>query len=362
MVSQCENRGEPLSAQISCNLSERSVRAFIIKRLLMLVPTLLGILALVFLMIHLVPGDPAQVMLGERASAKALEALRHQLGLDQPLHIQFGRYLGDLVQGDLGRSMKSRERISVELLDRFPATMELTLVAMLFAVSLGLLAGIISANRRGTLLDYAGMTASLAGVSMPIFWLGLMMIVTMSLILGVFPVSGRLSPHTFFPHITGFYLIDSLVAGDISALADVMWHLILPGVTLGTVPAAVIARMTRSSLLEVLQEDYVRTAWAKGLSERVVVFRHALKNAFIPILTVISLQFGYLLGGAVITETIFAWPGVGRWLLLAVNARDFRAVQGGVLLVATTFVLVNLIADLLYARLDPRIKYDAEEA
>jgi peptide/nickel transport system permease protein len=337
------------------------MRAFILKRLLLLLPTLLGIVALVFLMIHLIPGDPAQVMLGERASAKTLETLRRQLGLDQPLYVQFGRYLSDLAQGDLGRSIKSRERISVELLDRFPATMELTLVAMAFAVALGLFAGVVSATRKGTLLDYAGMTAALAGVSMPIFWLGLMMIISMSLVLGIFPVSGRLSPHTFFPHVSGFYLVDSLLAVNIPAFADVIWHLVLPGITLGTVPAAVIARMTRSSLLEVLKEDYIRTAWAKGLSERVVVFRHALKNAFIPILTVISLQFGYLLGGAVITETIFAWPGVGRWLLLAVNARDFRAVQGGVLLVATTFVLVNLIADLLYAWLDPRIKYEAEE-
>jgi len=189
-----------------------------------------------------------------------------------------------------------------------------------------------------------------------------MMIVVMSMVLGLFPVSGRLSAHTVLPHASGFYLLDSLLAFDLRAFADVLWHLVLPGLTLGTVPAAVIARMTRSSMLEVLKEDYIRTAWAKGLSERAVVFRHALKNAFIPILTVISLQFGYLLGGAVITETIFAWPGVGRWLLLAVNARDFRAVQGGVLLVATTFVLVNLVADLLYAWLDPRIKYEAEEA
>jgi len=334
------------------------MRIYILKRLLTLIPTLLGITVLVFLMVHLVPGDPAQVMLGERASAETLAELRKELGLDQPLHIQFGRYLGDLAQGDFGRSLKSHERISVELLARFPATLELTLVSMVLACLLGLGAGILSATRRGTLWDYVGMTASLAGVSLPIFWLGLMMIMAFSVWLGAFPVSGRVSAHIFVPTVTGLYLVDSVLAGDFGAFGNALWHLVLPGITLGTVPAAVIARMTRSSLLEVLREDYVRTAWAKGLSEQVVVLRHALRNAFIPILTVISLQFGYLLGGAVMTESIFAWPGVGRWLVLAVYSRDFPAIQGGVLLVAATFVLVNLIADLLYVWLDPRIKYD----
>ncbi|MBT3603818.1 MAG: ABC transporter permease [Candidatus Latescibacteria bacterium] len=335
------------------------MRRYILKRLLALVPTLLGISILVFLMVHLVPGDPAQVMLGERANAEALATLRQELGLDQPLPVQFGRYLGDLLQGDLGRSIKSRERISVELGARFPATLELTLVSMVLACFIGLSAGIVSAIRRNTVWDYVGMTISLAGVSLPIFWLGLMMIMAFSVWLGLFPVSGRLSSHVFVPSVTGLYLIDSLLAGDLPAFGDALWHLVLPGITLGTVPAAVIVRMTRSSLLEVLREDFVRTAWAKGLSERVVVLRHALRNAFIPILTVISLQFGYLLGGAVMTESIFAWPGVGRWLVLAVYSRDFPAIQGGVLLVASTFVVVNLIADLLYVWLDPRIKYDS---
>jgi len=334
------------------------VRVYILKRFLALIPTLLGITVLVFLMVHLVPGDPAQVMLGERASAETLAKLRVELGLDQPLHIQFSGYLGNLLHGDLGRSIKSRERIAVELGARFPATLELALVSMVLACLIGLGAGILSAVRRNSLWDYVGMTVSLAGVSLPIFWLGLMMIMFFSVWLGLFPVSGRLSAHIFVSSVTGLYLIDSLIAGDFMAFGDVLWHLVLPGITLGTVPAAVIVRMTRSSLLEVLREDYVRTAWAKGLSERVVVLRHALRNAFIPILTVISLQFGYLLGGAVMTESIFAWPGLGRWLILAVYSRDFPAIQGGVLLVAVTFVLVNLIADLLYAWLDPRIKYE----
>ena len=333
------------------------MRAFILKRFLLLFPTLLGIAALVFLMVHLVPGDPAQVMLGERASAESLAVLRKDLGLDQPLHVQFGRYLGDLARGDLGRSIKSHQRVTVELAARFPATLELTLVSMLLATVIGIGAGMLSATRRGSMWDYVGMTASLAGVSMPIFWLGLLLIMAFAVSFGLFPVSGRLSSYVFVPSVTGLYLVDSLLAVDLPAFGDAVWHLVLPGITLGTVPAAVIARMTRSSLLEVLREDYVRTAWAKGLSERVVIFRHALRNAFIPVLTVISLQFGYLLGGAVMTETIFAWPGVGRWLLLAVYARDFRAIQGGVLLIATTFVVINLIADVLYAWLDPRIKY-----
>ncbi len=335
------------------------MRAFLLKRLLLLIPTLLGISVLVFLMVHLVPGDPAQVMLGERASASSVEALRHQLGLDRPLHIQFGRYLAGLLEGDLGRSIKTHERVSVELLSRFPATIELTLASMALAMILGISAGLLSAVRRGSLLDYLGMTASLMGVSMPIFWLGLILIMTLALAAGLFPVSGRISSTLFIPSATGLYLVDSLLVGDVRAFGDALWHLVLPAVTLGTVPAAVIARMTRSSMLEVLREDYVRTAWAKGLSERAVVLRHGMKNAFIPILTVISLQFGYLLGGAVITETIFAWPGVGRWLLLAVYARDFRAIQGGVLLIATTFVIINLLTDLFYAWLDPRIKYGA---
>ena len=335
------------------------MRAFIAKRLLTLVPTLLGISILVFAMVHLVPGDPAQVMLGERASPASLEALRHQLGLDQPLHVQFGRYLGGLLRGDLGRSIKTHERISVELMDRFPATLELTLASMALAIAIGIAAGVLSATRRGSLVDYLSMTTSLIGVSVPIFWLGLMLILVLALNLGLFPVSGRLSAHLFSTRITGLYLVDSLVTGDLDAFGDALWHLALPALTLGTVPAAVIARMTRSSLLEVLKEDYVRTARAKGLSEWIVVLRHALRNAFIPVLTVISLEFGYLLGGAVITETIFAWPGIGRWLLLAVYARDFRAIQGGVLLIASTFVLINLIADVLYAWLDPRIKYEA---
>ncbi|HCK09382.1 MAG: peptide ABC transporter permease [Gemmatimonadetes bacterium] len=330
---------------------------YLIRRVALLIPTLLGISVAVFLMVQMVPGDPALVMLGERATPESLEMLRQELGLDQPVHVQLWRYLKGLITGDLGRSIKSHTQVRDELTARFPATFELTVVSMLFACGIGVTIGVISAVRRGSVLDALGMTASLAGVSMPIFWLGLVMILWFAVGLGAFPVSGRLGSFTYIPSVTGLFLVDSLLAGDLAAFVDVLHHLILPSITLGTVPAAVIVRMTRSSVLEVIQEDYVRTAWAKGLSERAVIVRHALRNASIPVLTVISLQFGYLLGGAVITETIFAWPGIGRWLLLAVHARDFPAIQGGVVVVATTFVTINLITDLLYAWLDPRISY-----
>ena len=324
----------------------------------MLFPTLLGISIVVFLMVQMIPGDPALVMLGERATPESLEILRHELGLDQPAYVQLGRYLGGLATGNLGRSIKSRTAVSEEILARFPATFELTVVSMIFACGIGLSIGVLSAVRRGSAIDAIGMTVSLAGVSMPIFWLGLVMITTFAVQFGLFPVSGRSGPFTYVTSVTGLLLVDSLLAGDLAAFGDALHHLALPGITLGTVPAAVIVRMTRSSVLEVIKEDYVRTAWAKGLSERVVIVRHALRNASIPVVTVVSLQFGYLLGGAVITETIFAWPGVGRWLLLAVHARDFPVIQGGVLVVAGTFVTINLLADVLYAWLDPRISYD----
>ncbi len=332
--------------------------AFILRRLTLLVPTVLGISVLVFLMIYLVPGDPAQVMLGERANAETLAALRQELGLDQPFHVQLGRFFADLLRGDLGRSFRTHELITVEIFDRFPATCELTLAAMCFAITGGLALGMVAAVRRGGFLDHLSMTAATAGISMPVFWLALVLILLLAVQLPLFPISGRISAQTYIETRTGFYTIDALLAGDLAALGDALRHLVLPALALGTIPLAVIARMTRSSLLEVLGEDYIRTARAKGLAPMAVLVRHALRNAFIPTLTVIALEFGYLLGGAIITETIFAWPGIGRWLYLAVLARDFRAVQGGVLLLATLFILINLAADVLYAWLDPRIRYD----
>lgn len=329
---------------------------FILHRLLSLIPTVLGISLLVFLMVQLVPGDPAEMMLGERASEQAIQDLRQQLGLDQPLYIQYGMFLSRLVRGDLGRALRTNEKITVEIAERFPATIELSLMAMLFAVTLGMLAGIISATRQYSLFDYASMILSLVGVSMPIFWLGLVLMIIFSVNLGWLPLSGRMSYNIQLQSVTHFYLLDSVLAGDWKALRDVLWHLVLPAFTLSTIPMAIIARITRSSMLEVLRQDYIRTARAKGLSRFAVHYQHALKNALIPVITVIGLQFGILLGGAILTETIFAWPGIGLWLLNAVYARDFNAVQGGTMLVATTFVSINMIVDVLYAWVNPRIK------
>ena len=329
---------------------------YVLRRLALLVPTLLGMSILTFSLIHLVPGDPAQVMLGERATPQAIENLRAELGLDRPLYVQYGRFLGGLLAGDLGRSLKTREKIVIEMADRFPATFELALAAILFSSVFGVFAGILAARYRRSFFDVFVMAGSLAGVSMPIFWLGLLVILLFSVTLGWLPLAGRIAPAFAVPKLTGFLLIDTLAAGKPLAFLDAVRHLVLPAVVLGTIPLAVIARMTRAAVLDVLTQDYVRTAWAKGLPESRVLLVHVLKNALIPTITVIGLQFGYLLGGAIITETIFAWPGVGRWLVLAVAARDFRAVQGGVLLLATVFVLVNLVVDLLYAVADPRIR------
>ena len=331
---------------------------FVLSRLAALVPTIAGISLLVFLMLYLVPGDPAQIMLGERANAESLAELRVSMGLDQPFHVQLYRFFTGLLRGDLGRSIRTQERITTELAQRFPATCELTITSMFMALLVGITAGLWAAVRKGKIADLLSMILATAGISIPVFWLALMLMLLLAVHVPLFPISGRLSTHIYFEPVTYFYTIDALLQGDFRAFGDILWHLFLPALTIGTIPMAVIARMTRASLLEVLSEDYIRTAWAKGLSQRIVILRHAIKNAFIPTLTVIALQFGYLLGGAIITETIFAWPGVGRWLFLAVQARDFRAVQGGVLLLATIFVLANLLADLIYAWLDPRIRYD----
>jgi ABC-type dipeptide/oligopeptide/nickel transport system permease component len=332
------------------------VLPYVLRRIALLVPTLLGMSILAFSLIHLVPGDPAQVMLGERATAEAIVNLRKELGLDQPVYVQYGKFLGGLLTGDLGRSLKTREKIVVEMGERFPATFELALAAILFAGFFGVVAGILAARFRRSFFDVFVMAGSLAGVSMPIFWLGLLVILLFSVKLGWLPLAGRIDPAFAVPVRTGFLLIDTLLAGKPLAFLDAIRHLVLPAFVLGTIPLAVIARMTRAAVLDVLTQDYVRTAWAKGLSEARVLLVHVLKNALIPTITVIGLQFGYLLGGAIITETIFSWPGVGRWLVLAVAARDFRAVQGGVLLLATVFVVVNLVVDLLYAVADPRVR------
>ncbi|MDN4617182.1 ABC transporter permease [Paenibacillus sp. PsM32] len=331
--------------------------SYIFKRLIVLIPVLLGMTIIVFSIIHAIPGDPADTILGEKATEQSKQALREQLGLDRPWLEQYFAYLGDLLTGDLGSSIRTKEPISQEIGPYLAATMELTVASMLFAIVIGVNAGIISAWRHNSWFDYICMIIALVGVSMPIFWLGLMEQWIFANKLHWLPSIGRVNVREPLETVTGFYVIDAIISGQTAQLWTVIKHLILPSVALGTIPMAVIARMTRSSMLEVMQSDYIRTAKAKGLSQFYVVYRHGLKNAFIPVLTVIGLQTGALLGGAVLTETIFAWPGVGRYIYEAISNRDYPVIQSGILIIAIIFVVINLLVDLLYALFDPRIQY-----
>lgn len=332
---------------------------YILKRLLSLLPVLIGITLLVFTLLHLIPGDPAVVLLGERATPEQIESLREQLGLNQPLPIQYFNFLGNVIRFDFGKSIISGIPIIDEIKTRWPATFELAVAAMLIALILGIPAGIFAAVRKNSWLDNLLMSSSLIGVSLPVYWLGLLLIYLFSVNLQILPPSGRISVETGFNFqpITGFYVLDSLLRLDLKTLQDVLSHLILPAIALGTIPLAIIARITRSSMLEVLSQDYIRTARAKGVPEYFVILKHALKNAFLPISTTIGLQFGTLLGGAILTETIFSWPGIGSWIYEGILARDYPVVQGGVIFVSVTFVLINLLVDLSYTLLDPRIQY-----
>jgi peptide/nickel transport system permease protein len=330
---------------------------YIIKRLLALIPIIIGVALIVFLLVHFIPGDPAEIMLGERATREMVEELRESMGLNDPLYIQFWNFISNLVRGDLGRSIISNNPVKLELFEKFPATLELSIFAMIFAVIIGIPFGIFAATHQNSWFDNLSMFITLAGVSMPIFWLGLMLIWLFAVELGWLPPSARLSIGIELQEITNFYVVDSIIQGNWKALIDALKHLILPSVALGTIPMAIIARMTRSSMLEVLKQDYIRTAYAKGLKRQVVIYKHALKNAMIPIITVVGLQFGLLLGGAILTETIFSWPGLGRYLVEAIYSRDFPVVQSGILFFSITFVIVNLIVDLSYGIVDPRIQY-----
>ncbi len=332
---------------------------FLLRRLALTLPTFLALMFLTFMMIRLVPGDPIEVRRGERGiSPERLAQLRHEMGLDQPVWKQFADYVWGLLHGDFGTSIISKSPIAHEFLTLFPATLELTLCAMLFAIAIGVPAGVIAASRRGGIYDQSLMGLALTGYSMPIFWWGLILILISSVWLGLTPVSGRVDLIKFYFHpVTGFMLIDSLVSGQKGAFADTLRHLILPTIVLGTVPLAVIARMTRSSMLEVLEEDYVRTARAKGLPMYRVIGIHALRNALIPVVTVIGLQVGSLLAGAVLTETIFSWPGVGKWLIESIGRRDYPALQGGIMLISTIVIVVNVIVDMLYGLINPRIRH-----
>jgi peptide/nickel transport system permease protein len=323
---------------------------------------LFAITVISFLFLHLIPGDPIAIRLGTHASAQQIAFLTHQYGLDQPWWIQLGKYLLALVHGDLGTSIADTQPVAQKLGTYFPATVELALGAMLVAIVVGVPVGVYAAVRKRSLADALTMSAVLLGVSIPIFWLGWMLVYLLAVLparagLDLFPISGRISLSYSIPAHTHLIVVDALLAGNARAALDALWHLVLPAITLGTIPLAIIAKITRGSMLDVLASDYVRTARAKGLSERDVVIRHALRNALIPIITVLGLQTGLLLGGAVLTESVFAWPGVGRLAFDAISNRDMPVINGCVLLFASVFVLVNTIVDVLYALANPRIRY-----
>jgi dipeptide transport system permease protein len=332
---------------------------FLLTKLAMIIPTFIGVTIASFAFIRLLPGDPILLMAGERGvTPERREELEAIMGFDRPLWEQYLGFLGDLLQGDLGVSIVTKQPVLEEFLGRFPATVELSVIAIIFAVAIGLPAGVIAAVRRGSIFDHTVMGCSLTGYSMPIFWWGLLLIILFSGILEWTPVSGRISFLYFFEPVTGFMLIDSLLSGQSGAFKSAVSHLILPAVVLGTIPLAVIARQTRSSMLEVLSEDYVRTARAKGLPPIRVVGVHALRNALITVVTVIGLQVGVLLAGAILTETIFAWPGIGKWMIDSISRRDYPSVQGGLLMIASIVMIVNLLVDLTYGLINPAIRHE----
>ncbi|OLO08352.1 peptide ABC transporter permease [Salinicola sp. MH3R3-1] len=331
---------------------------FFLVKLAQLVPTFIGVTIVAFSFIRLLPGAPILLMAGERGiSAERYAQLKSQMGFDRSLIVQYFDFLKGLLHGDLGNSLVTHAPVMDEFMSRFPATLELSLFALAFAVIIGLPAGVLAAVKRGKTLDHTIMGISLTGYSMPIFWWGLLLIMLFSTILGWTPVSGRISYMYFIEPVTGFMTIDSLIAGDWGAFLSALHYLILPSIVLGTIPLAVIARQTRSSMLEVLGEDYVRTARAKGLSNFRVIMVHTLRNALISVVTVIGLQVGLLLAGAILTETIFSWPGIGKWMIDAISRRDYPSVQGGLVLIAFIVMIVNLLVDLAYGVINPRIRH-----
>jgi dipeptide transport system permease protein len=331
---------------------------FALRRLALIIPTFFGVTLLAFALIHLIPGDPVENLSGERGMDPARRArLLHQFGLDQPLPLQYVRYIGQVLRGDLGESLTTHDSVAREFATLFPATVELAFFALAFALVVGLPAGVLAAVKRNTVADYAVMGVSLTGYSMPIFWWALLLILFFSVQLGITPVSGRIAVQYDVPAVTGLMLVDALLAGDMGAFRSALSHLVLPTIALGTIPLAVISRMTRSAMLEVLRDDFVRAARAKGLPRWRVIVVHALRNALIPVVTVVGLQVGLLLSGAILTETIFSWPGIGNWLIHGVQSRDYPVVQGGILLIAGIVIAVNLVVDLLYGVVNPRIRH-----
>jgi len=331
---------------------------FILTRVGLVVPTFLGIIFFTFVLIRLIPGDPVEVRVGERGiSVERHAQLMHEMGLDRPLYVQFFDYVGGVLQGDLGISVVTHRPVMDEFLSLFPATLELAILAMIFATVIGVPAGVLAAYRRGSVYDHTFVGATLTGYSMPIFWWGLLLILLFSVTLEWTPVAKRLSDDYFVDEVTGFMLIDTLLSDEKGSFLNALHHLILPTIVLGTVPLAVITRMTRSAMLEVLGEDYIRTARAKGLSTYRVIAIHALRNALVTVVTVIGLQVGALLGGAILTENVFSWPGIAKWLVDSISRRDYPALQGGVLIIAALVMTVNLLVDLLYGVLNPRIRH-----
>jgi peptide/nickel transport system permease protein len=329
---------------------------FVVRRLLLLLPILIGLSILVFLWIRALPGSPATTLLGERTTPEAVAAIEEQYGLNKPIHEQYWAYARNWLQLDFGNSITTRQPVVEEFGQRFPATIELAVAAMLFSVLFGIPLGFLAAKKYGSWIDQASLAASLLGISIPIFVLAILLKWLFAVKLGLLPTVGRISVLIDIDHPTNFYVLDALLAGDMEALWDTIQHLILPAVALGSIPLAIIARITRASVLDVQNEDYVRTARAKGVSAGVVDRRHILRNALLPIATIIGLQTGLLLSGAVLTETVFAYPGIGTWLVQAIEDRNYPVLQAGILFVAVVFVLVNLVVDVSYAYLNPRIR------
>ncbi len=329
---------------------------FVVRRLLLVVPILIGLSLLIFLWIRALPGGPAQALLGERATPAAIVQIRHQYGLDRPLYVQYWSYVDKTIHGELGTSIVSRRPVTTELRERFPATVELTLAAMFFAILLGIPLGFLAAKKYGTVFDHGSLVVSLIGVSTPIFFLALLLKYVFSVKFGWLPSVGRQDVLLDTPHPTNFYVLDGIVTGHWTSAWDAIKHLILPAVALGSIPLAIIARITRAAVLDVQNEDYVRTARAKGMGPRAVDVHHVFRNAMLPVSTIIGLQTGLLLSGAVLTETVFALPGMGSWLANAIFNRDYPVIQGGILFTALVFVLVNLIVDISYGIINPRIR------
>ncbi|MBW3593103.1 MAG: ABC transporter permease [Actinobacteria bacterium] len=330
---------------------------FVVRRLLLLVPILIGLSILVFLWVRALPGSPAQALLGERATPEAVAAINRELGLDQPIHVQYWTFVKGAAQLDFGTNVISRRPVTDEIKERFPATVELAIAALVFALALGVPLGFIAAKRYGGWLDQTSLVVSLLGISIPVFVLGLVLKYIFAVKLGLLPTVGRISVLINIDHPTNFYVLDAILAGDWNAFVDVLQHLLLPAIALGSIPLAIVARITRAAVLDVQNEDYVRTAHAKGVAPRIVDWRHVFRNAMLPVSTIVGLQVGLLLSGAVLTETVFAFPGMGTWLVDAIETRSYAVLQAGIMFLAVVFVFVNLVVDISYAIINPRIRY-----